>query len=634
VDSSQPEQPDPVFETILEAAHAAGVGISVYVDEGDGAKFVYVNARSAEMQGRPAEELIGKSVRVSIAPEDIAFSLQLQEERRRGVAPPRLVEVTLLRPDGSRLPIEIGFSYATYQGRTAAVAFFQDISERRRVLDALRRSEARFRQLIESAPEAINVVRDGAVVYANPAFVELLGLASAVEVVGRLIEELVHPEDRARLRERLRLRQSGERGEPVEYRIVRPDGEIRTIDVVGIGVEFEGAPAVLAFARDVTERNRIRAELIEADRLAAMGGLAAGVGHEINNPLAYVLLNLQALEQELDQWAGPERLEQAREMVRNALTGVDRVRTIARDLRAFSRSDPDTRRSVDVRQVVESAVNMARHEIRLSARLVTHFDEVPPVLANEARLGQVLLNLLVNAAQALSERISESNEIRVHVGPAEADRVLVEVADNGPGIAPAILGRIFEPYFTTKPIGVGTGLGLSIGRNIVASLGGTLTASNRPEGGALFRVVLPALKSQAGATPVPPKPRSEGRRLRVLIVEDEPALALAVERAISSRHDTLVVPGGREALDVLARDPAFDIVLCDLMMPGVSGRELYEEVCARSFDIAARFVFMTGGTPTAGIRDFLASSQRAWLEKPFDTSALLLLLERVASGSG
>ncbi len=502
------------------------------------------------------------------------------------------------------------------------------------MLDALRRSEARFRQLIESAPEAINVVRDGAVVYANPAFVELLGLTSAVEVVGRLIEELVHPDDRARLRERLRLRQSGERGEPVEYRMVRPDGEIRTIDVVGIGVEFEGAPAVLAFARDVTERNRIRAELIEADRLAAMGGLAAGVGHEINNPLAYVLLNLQALEKELDQLARPERVEQAREMVRNALTGVDRVRTIARDLRAFSRSDPDTRRPVDVRRVVESSVNMARHEIRLSARLITHFDEVPPVLANEARLGQVLLNLLVNAAQALSERISESNEIRVHVGLAEADRVLVEVADNGPGIAPAILGRIFEPYFTTKPIGVGTGLGLSIGRSIVTSLGGTLTASNRPEGGVVFRVVLPALKSQESAAPVPPEPNREGRRLRVLIVEDEPALALAVERAISGRHDTLVAPGGREALEVLTRDPAFDIVLCDLMMPGMSGRELYEEVCARSSDIAARFVFMTGGTPTAGIRDFLASAQRPWLEKPFDTSALLLLLDRVASGAG
>jgi PAS domain S-box-containing protein len=634
VDPSERERPDPVFETILEAAHAAGVGISVYVDEGDGAKFVYVNARSAEMQGRRAEELIGKSVRVSIAPEDMAFAVQLQEDRRRGVLPPRLVEVTLLRPDGSRLPIEIGFSYASYQGRTAAVAFFHDISERRRVLEALQRSEARFRQLIESAPEAINVVRDGAVVYANPAFVELLGLASAVGIVGRLIEDLVHPEDRARLRERLKLRQSGERGEAVEYRIVRPNGEVRTIDVAGIGVEFEGAPAVLAFARDVTERNRIRAELIETDRLAAMGGLAAGVGHEINNPLAYVLLNLQALEQELAQLGPPERVEQAREMVRNALTGVDRVRTIARDLRAFSRSDPDTRRPVDVRRVVESSVNMARHEIRLSASLITNFDAVPPVLANEARLGQVLLNLLVNAAQALSERISESNEIRVYVGPAEADRVLVEVADNGPGIAPAILGRIFEPYFTTKPVGVGTGLGLSIGRNIVTSLGGTLTASNRSEGGAVFRIFLPALKSHVGATPVPPKPNSEGRRLRVLIVEDEPVLALAVERAISRHHDTLVAPGGREALEVLTRDPAFDVVLCDLMMPGLSGMDLYEEVRARSSGVASRFVFMTGGAPTAGIRDFLSSAQRLWLEKPFDTSALLLLLERVASGTG
>jgi PAS domain S-box-containing protein len=626
---SEPDKPERLFETIVEAANAAGVGISVFVDEGDGPKFVYVNARSAEMNGLPAEELVGKSVRVSVAPEDMPLALRLQEDRMHGPVPipPRRVELTLLRPDGSRLPIEMGLSWASYGGRLAGVAFLHDTSERRRALEALSRSEASFRQLIEAAPDAISVVRDGLLVYANPAYVALFGFSSAAEMVGRKLEELVHPDDRQRLRGRLKLRQEGAHGDPVEYRVVRRGGELRIVEVVGIGIEFEGAPSVLAFARDVTERNRIRAELMEADRLAAMGRMAAGVGHEINNPLAYVLLNLQMLEQQIERWGPTDRLADARDALRNALVGVDRVRTIARDLKSFSRLDPDTRRPVDVRHVVESAINMALHEIRLHGRLVTRFDEVPPVLANEARLGQVVLNLLVNAAQALSDRPSDHNEVRVSVGPVDGDRVVIEVADTGPGIAPEILGRIFEPYFTTKPIDVGTGLGLSIGRSIVTGLGGTLTATNLPVGGASFRIVLPGITSDVGRSAMPAPVSGRGRRLRVLIVEDEPALALAIQRALSERHEAMVAPGGREALDLLKRDEAFDVVLCDLMMPGMSGMELFESVRTRDSNLVGHFIFMTGGAPPPHIRDFVASTGRAWLEKPFDMVALLAFLD-------
>jgi PAS domain S-box-containing protein len=627
------ERMGPVFETILEAAHAASVGITVSVDEGDGAKFIYVNERAAELNGLRPEEMIGQPVLLQVVPEDLPMLLDLQEQRKRGVTPPRLIEVTIVRKDGTRLPLEVGLSYAHYEGRTAAVTFTHDISDRRRVLEALQRSEGRFRRLIESAPEAIGVARAGAMVYANPALLELVGVKSAEAIVGHPLVELVYPDDRKRFREAVASPGRAWR-EPTEYRIVRPGGELRAIEVVSIGIEFEGAPAVLGFARDVTERNRIRDELLEADRLASVGTLAAGVGHEINNPLAYVLLNLQALERELPRLAAPDRIADALEMVRNALTGVDRVRTIARDLKSFSRGDPDARGPVDVRRVLESAINMTAHEIRLRARLVTHFEDVPPVLANEPRLGQVFLNLLVNAAQALPERDSGRNEIRVSARAAEDDRVIVEVADTGPGIPEANLERIFEPYFTTKPLGVGTGLGLSIGRSIVTSLGGTLTASNATGGGATFRISLPALRARADRPSVPPPPRSHGRRIRVLIVEDEPALALALERALGEGHDALVAPGGREALGLLARDASFDVVLCDLMMPGMSGIDFYDAVRDRDARLAKRFVFMTGGTQTARIRDFLRTAHRPWIEKPFDSGEVKQLLAEVAATVG
>ncbi len=622
------ERMQAVFETILEAADAASVGITVSVDEGDGAKFVYVNERAAEINGLSAGEMIGQPVMLLVDPEDVPAMLRLQEERKSGAVKSRLVELTLNRKDGSRLPVEVGISYVRHRGHTAAVTFLHDISERRRVLEALQRSEAGFRRLIESGPEAVGVARDGAMVYANPAFVELFGLESAAAVVGRPVIEMIHPEERQRMREALTKRQAElVAGQLMEYRIVRPDGQLRNIEAMSIGIEFEGAPAVLGFARDVTERNRIRTGLLEADRLAAVGTLAAGVGHEINNPLAYVLLNLQALERELTRIAPAERIADAVEMVRNALTGIDRVRTIARDLKSFSRSDPDARAPVDVRRVLESAINMAAHEIRLRARLVTRFEDVPPVLANEARLGQVFLNLLLNAAQALPERRTDRDEIRVLARSDGDDRVVVEVSDTGPGIPEPILERIFDPYFTTKPLGVGTGLGLSIGRSIVSSLGGILTAANAPEGGAVFRVELPGLRSPAGhAAVVSQPPRGHPRKLRVLIVEDEPALALVLQRALGDGYDAIVAPGGREALGVLTRNPSFDVVLCDVMMPGMSGVELYEEMTTCDPAVADRFVFMTGGTQTARIRDLLAAAQRPWLEKPFDARELRRIL--------
>jgi PAS domain S-box-containing protein len=626
MDSGDSKRIPAVFETILEAAHAASVGITVSIDDGEVTRFVYVNERAAEFNGIPAEKLIGQPVTMQVAPEDLPAVLKLRELRKQGAFESGVVELTIIRPDGSRLPVEVGLCYAPYEGRTAAVTFMHDISVRRRVLDALQRSEARFRRLIEAAPEAIGVARDGAFVYANPALVELFGIGRADSLVGRHPADLVHPDDRARFAESLaRREQTDTRGQPTDYRIVHPDGQLRTIEVISIRVEFEGAPAVLGFARDVTERNRIRGELFEADRLAAVGTLAAGVGHEINNPLAYVLLNLQALERELPRLAPPERIGDALEMVRNALTGVDRVRTIARDLKAFSRSDPDARTPVDVRRVLESAINMAAHEIRLRARLVTRFEDVPPVLANEARLGQVFLNLLLNAAQALPERSAEPNEVRVSTALADPDHVMVEVADTGPGIPEGMLERIFDPYFTTKPVGVGTGLGLSIGRSIVTSLGGTLTASNAPGGGAVFRVTLPVLRAYV-ASDASSAPRAQGHRLRVLIVEDEPELALALERALGESHEAMVAPTGREALGVLTRDPSFDAVLCDVMMPGMSGVELYEEVRRQAPAVADRFVFMTGGTQTSRIREFLAGAHRPWLEKPFDARELKQLL--------
>ncbi len=247
---------------------------------------------------------------------------------------------------------------------------------------------------------------------------------------------------------------------------------------------------------------RSEAQLIEADRLASLGTLAAGVAHEINNPLSYVLLNLDLVIREAKgEGESVPRLREAR-------AGVERVRLIVQDLKSFSRGNTDRKVPVDVRRVLDSTLEIAANEIRHRAELVRDFRDVPPVLADASRLGQVFLNLLVNAAQAMIEGDASRQELRVATSTDAAGRAVIEIADTGAGIAPENLERIFDPFFTTKPVGVGTGLGLSICRTIVTALGGDITVESERGRGTTFRVVLPAASSPVIADEPTPPPAS------------------------------------------------------------------------------------------------------------------------------
>jgi signal transduction histidine kinase len=246
-------------------------------------------------------------------------------------------------------------------------------------------------------------------------------------------------------------------------------------------------------------------QLLVADRLASVGRLAAGVGHEINNPLAYILSNLRYIQDELQQLEAspsPEARQELLEAISEAREGADRVRLIVRDLKTLSRPDDVSLGPVDLVTVLRSAARMAAHEIRGRARLVEELGEVPPVHGNALRLGQVFLNLLLNAAHAITPGRAEENEIRVVARPGDAGLVIVEVRDTGCGIPPENLQRIFEPFFTTKPEGVGTGLGLAVCRSILSSLGGSIHVESQPGRGTTFLITL-RLAEQPSHTPQP-----------------------------------------------------------------------------------------------------------------------------------
>jgi CheY-like chemotaxis protein len=315
--------------------------------------------------------------------------------------------------------------------------------------------------------------------------------------------------------------------------------------------------------------------------------------------------------------------------------GAERVGAIVRELRAFSRADGETRRLVDLASAANSAIKIAAHEIRHRARVVTTFDEAPSIWANESRIEQVLLNLLLNAAQAMPDRGPEVNEIRVSVRAGAAEHAIVEVSDNGVGIPPETVRRIFDPFFTTKPVGVGTGLGLSICQSIVASLGGVITVQSTVGEGTTFRIELPSRRfdsePRSSQEPTSAEVRTP-KRGKVLVVDDEISIANTMRELLQPDHDVTAVASGKAALAALEAGGDFDVIFCDLMMPEISGMDLHEEIRARFPGYEERMIFMTGGAFTAHAAEFLARVPNRRVEKPFALSTIEQLVRDAVRG--
>jgi PAS domain S-box-containing protein len=483
---------------------------------------------------------------------------------------------------------------------------------------SLRRSLANFRALIERLPMGTIVHRHGLVIYINPTAVRGLRYDTASQLIGRPLLELLHPDDHEVVKARIMQTMREGRAPVAESRLLRRDGTIAFVEAEAVMLDFDGQPANVVIAHEVTERRELFARVAAADRMLSMGTLAAGVAHEINNPLSYLVSNLELLARD----ARPEqatRLGDARE-------AADRVSAIVRDLHQLTRPADDALSPVDVVRILTSSIRMANNELRHRARLVTSYEPgLPRVVASPSRLGQVFLNMLVNAAHAIAEGHAEREEVRVRVSASPArDRVFVEIEDTGVGIPADIVGRVFDPFFTTKPHGVGIGLGLAISHQIVSSIGGEISVTSTVGVGTTFRISFRAADPNAKIT----EPRIEvpavAAALRILVIDDEAQVGRAVVGLLSPEHDVLTVNRARAALDRLAAGDKFDVILCDLMMPEMTGMELFTQMAERDRD---RLVFMTGGPFTPQARAFLAG--REHLQKPFSEEQLLCTIARV-----
>ena len=602
-----------------------------------GGEVVYANNALRELLGYGRfDELAGKSVLDLIAPSSRPMVAERLQALARGEHVSPEYELELLRRDGSICTTIAHSTYRFLDGERYTQSTFQDITQRRRAEEQLRK----LALAVEASSDAIAIATpEGRHVYQNRAMTELFGDFGD--------DPLAVHVDAERARQMFgtvmagdswsgTLPMRGKSGDPLSislraYPIKNDDGEI--LGLVGVHT-------------NVTDRERVQAQVSQAERLARMGLLAAGVAHEINNPLTYLLYNLESLSEELpallasaraEGAAGAERstwppaaLEDFRARFEDALCGAERIKEIAERLGAFSRVDKDRLAPVKMPEVLDGAIQMVHNEIKFRATLVREIGEVPTVVANEGKLSQVFLNLLLNACHAIDEGDVERNEIRVRTWQAQ-DAVCAEVRDSGRGIAPHDLPRLFEPFFTTKEIGSGTGLGLTISKSIVEEYGGSLEVQSELGAGASFvvRFPLPAVETPAEPVEAAEAPTTEPARGRVLVIDDEEPIRTAMKR-ILRKHAVVVAASGVLAKEILEADQAFDLILCDLMMPEMSGVELHEWLVAQHPSLAERVVFVTGGAFMPKTRAYLAKVDNASLDKPLDLAKLRKLVnERV-----
>jgi signal transduction histidine kinase len=391
-------------------------------------------------------------------------------------------------------------------------------------------------------------------------------------------------------------------------------------------VDVAELEAVIGRVLIANERRRLLAKSMELERIRALGTLVSSVAHEINNPLTYVigcveLASRQARELAAMGGPGVEVAATLSQNLTDAADGAARIASVVKLLSTFSRADANDRNDIDVLRAVQAACRLAQHQISRNARFKEELAPVPRVIGNEGRLAQVVLNLLVNAAQAVSSSEDGNEQVRVATRLTQGS-VVIEVSDTGPGIEPKLLDQIFEPFFTTKPAGMGTGLGLSISRDIIAGMGGTLTVHSVLGGGATFLITLPIVggaaqtQDEEGAA----TESSSGLVRRILVIDDEPMIGRLVKSVLSQDAvEVSLLPS--EALKWVA-DRVYDFILCDFSMPDMSGLEFYRKLIELRPALQTAFILMTGFHDNAEISAFARTRQLRLLYKPFSLSAL------------
>jgi len=618
------------YRAIFDAAEDA-----IFVQDIETGAIVDVNAKACAMFGYTREQFrrIGPgSLDASECPyakEDV-MALVARVASGEEVQ----VEWHSRRRDGTPRWHEVFGKRVTIGGRDRILTLARDITARRSAEAALRASEEQYHAMFNASIDGLALWNaQGEVVYTNPALWRMYGYSDS-ELSALPGGRWSGPSYRADF-----LR-SVAAGLSLNSEITeqRRDGSGFEVEVHGVPMQYQGKPHVLTIARDITEKKRSAEELArqreslhQREKLAALGSLLAGVAHELNNPLSVVVARAVLLEEQ-----GDPATQSAALKIR---TAAERCARIVRTFLAMARQQQPHRGPVAINDVILAALDIASYAIRTSSiELTLELSKgLPPIDADADQLHQVLLNLIINAQQSLQEHPAPRRLRVTSCFDYVSNMLSIAVADNGPGIPEHLRKRVFEPYFTTKPMGAGTGVGLAVSLGIVEAHGGTLTAACPLDGGAVFTIRLPVGEGAAPCEDATETAKASSAQRTILIVDDEADVRDTLTEILTcDRHRVISVASGREALERMSVE-RYDAILTDVRMPDLDGQALYKMIVERWPKQAGRVVFVTGDTLASALRDFVTQSGRPVIEKPFLPSDVRRVVDELvteADGGG
>lgn len=600
----------------------------VTVHDAEG-RIAAANQAALRFAGMTEQDAIGRSLCEVFGPDCREQEEMLAVCQQSGGAPETSVhrtrgrvyqvQVTPLRDDNHRV---IG-----------CVRVARDVTSRRRAEESLAQSERRYRELAEGANDII-YTHDlaGTFLYVNPAAVRILGY-SQEQLLRLKFWDIVAPDSMSKARAYVQNLLDGRpQEEQIELRMTCEDNRVAVVQLRANVLKRSGrSEAVHGIARDVTAEKQLAAQLIQADRLASVGTLIAGVAHELNNPLTAISGYAELLAE--DAGEGPYA-----EAVATIFQEAARCRDVAQNLLSFARQTDDRQSEFDLNALIRGVFDLRAYDLRsASIDVISDFgNDLPTIVGDYGQIQQVIYNLIDNAYHALQSEGGGTLEVATW---SEGDSVYVRVADDGPGIPEELLDLIFEPFVTTKPRGEGTGLGLSICRRILEDHGGAISANNRPGGGASFSATLPA----GGTSSADDRPGEraeeaeeavdEGRApATILFIDDEPSLCSLVREYLKRRgHEVTVATTGEEGLD-LARGSDFDVIICDMRLPGMSGEDVCLALLEEKPESAQRMIVATGDILSPQTQSFFDRTGLPHIHKPFKLDQLEEAISGVMKG--
>lgn len=604
----------------------------IYFYDAETLKFAYVNEGGRLNLGYTLERLREMTI-LDILPEFTEAShktmlgplLRKEEELH-------VYQTKQSRANGTQYTVEVHLQLLEREGKRHFLAVALDITERQSSAQALRESEERYRLLVERSPDAIFVHCENKIVFANPATLLLFGAERLEQVLGRDVLEIMHPDSRVVIQERIRHAIVGEKTPLMEHKLIRLDGVVVEVEGMGIASVYSGKPAVQVILRDITEKKQMEAQALRSQRMESIGSLAAGIAHDLNNALAPILMAGSLLQTRCTDPGMCHMLNLIEESAGHAANMVKQVLT-------FARGAKDERSATVIGPLIDELSEIALHTFPHSIEIRA---EVAPdlrqIMANYTQLHQVLLNLCINARDAMEQggRLTlgainiEINSTTDGITPetAPGSYVRVAVADTGSGMSPEVRARIFEPFYTTKAPGKGTGLGLSTVRTIIEAHGGFLHVETAPGLGTEVQMYFPAQTQEVApdidADRVPP-PIGHGEL--ILLVDDETAIRSILAQTLETcGYRVIVANGGPQAVAMCAREPGrFRLLITDMDMPIMDGAATIMAI--RSIDSQIKII-ATSGTRPMGAPPAVRGAQ-AFLAKPYSADEVLHIVHAV-----